>query len=65
MLAALEISKAPAIAVEKIRGPVLRAAERAGKRYAGQQVEGPIIEEAEAGSTEADPTETTNPTAGG
>ena len=30
-----------------------------------RQVEGPIIEEAEAGSTEADATETTDPTAGG
>jgi hypothetical protein len=34
-LSNLEISRAPAEAIEAIRGPVLRASERAGKRYAG------------------------------
>lgn len=35
VLSNLELSDAPAEAIETIRGPVLKASERAGKRYAG------------------------------
>jgi hypothetical protein len=44
---------------------VLRAAERAGKRYAGQEVDGPIVEEAEGVSTEVDAIKKTEPKTGG
>ncbi|KYF72744.1 hypothetical protein [Sorangium cellulosum] len=46
VLSNLELSDAPAEAVETIRGPVLKASERAGKRYAGAPAgEGPSAEE--------------------
>jgi len=44
VLSALEITDAPAEAVEAIRGPVLRASERAEKRYA--KTDGPTAPEA-------------------
>ncbi|WP_437286142.1 hypothetical protein [Sorangium sp. So ce406] len=46
VLSNLELSDAPAEAVETIRGPVLKASERAGKRYGGAPAgEGPGVEE--------------------
>lgn len=45
VLSNLELSDAPAEAIETIRGPVLKASERAGKRYAGAPAgEGPSVE---------------------
>jgi len=42
VLSNLELSEAPAEAIETIRGPVLKASERAAKRYAaGAEDEGP------------------------
>ena len=50
----LDLSKAPPEAIESIRGPVLRASDRAAKRYATGNVDTPILEpDAEAG----DPTD--------
>lgn len=46
VLGALEISNADVVAIEKIRGPVLRAAERAGERYAGPNGAAPNVENA-------------------
>ncbi|WP_437575450.1 hypothetical protein [Sorangium sp. So ce887] len=46
VLSNLELSDAPAEAIETIRGPVLKASERAGKRYGGTVAgEGPSLEE--------------------
>lgn len=46
VLSNLELSDAPAEAVETIRGPVLKASERAGKRYGGAPAaERPSVEE--------------------
>jgi hypothetical protein len=45
ILSLLELSEAPAEDIEKIRGPVLRAAERAGKRYAGYKEDEPVVED--------------------
>ncbi|KYF81351.1 hypothetical protein BE11_14995 [Sorangium cellulosum] len=46
VLSNLELSDAPAEAIETIRGPVLKASERAGKRYGGAPAaEGPSVEE--------------------
>ncbi|KYF56506.1 hypothetical protein BE08_34145 [Sorangium cellulosum] len=46
VLSNLELSDAPAEAIETIRGPVLKASERAGKRYAGAPAgEGSSVEE--------------------
>jgi hypothetical protein len=47
----LELSAADGAAIEAIRGPVLRASERAGKRYATGETETPVLE-AEAPSGE-------------
>ncbi|WP_437593084.1 hypothetical protein [Sorangium sp. So ce1000] len=40
VLSNLEISSAPAEAIETIRGPILKASERAGRRYASGRVRG-------------------------
>lgn len=54
ILTNLEVSTAPAEAIEAIRGPVLRAAARAGKRYPTTTPETPAAEPAaEPGETEA------------
>ncbi|WP_234022902.1 hypothetical protein [Sorangium cellulosum] len=46
VLSNLELSDAPAEAVETIRGPVLKASQRAGKRYGGGSTgEAPSVEE--------------------
>ncbi|XYH95741.1 hypothetical protein ACMHYB_49425 [Sorangium sp. So ce1128] len=46
VLSNLELSDAPAEAIETIRGPVLKASERAGKRYGGAPAgEGPGLVE--------------------
>ncbi|WP_437597843.1 hypothetical protein WMF28_34610 [Sorangium sp. So ce590] len=46
VLSNLELSDAPAEAIETIRGPVLKASERAGKRYGGATAgEGSSVEE--------------------
>ncbi|WP_437606892.1 hypothetical protein WMF20_39100 [Sorangium sp. So ce834] len=50
VLANLELSDAPAEAIETIRGPVLKASERAGKRYGGAA--------AGAGASQEEPGET-------
>ncbi|WP_437935850.1 hypothetical protein [Sorangium sp. So ce341] len=50
VLANLELSDAPAEAIETIRGPVVKASERAGKRYGGAA--------AGAGASEEEPGET-------
>jgi hypothetical protein len=44
VLSSLELSDAPAVAIEAIRGPVLRASERAGKRYASGVTEQPVLD---------------------
>ncbi|WP_437669673.1 hypothetical protein [Sorangium sp. So ce131] len=60
VLSNLELSDAPAEAIETIRGPVLKASERAGKRYAGGSTaeepspEAPAAEALEEESAEDD-----------
>lgn len=44
ILSNLELSDAAPEAIEAIRGPVLRASERAAKRYAGGKVDEPVVE---------------------
>ncbi|WP_437751711.1 hypothetical protein [Sorangium sp. So ce1389] len=54
VLSNLEMSRAPARDVEIIRGPVLRASGRAGKRYAsGKPGQAPLEDAAESPATEA------------
>ncbi|XXY48077.1 hypothetical protein WME91_49575 [Sorangium sp. So ce269] len=46
VLSNLELSDAPSEAIETIRGPLLKASDRAGKRYGGAPAgEGPSVEE--------------------
>ncbi|WP_437580689.1 hypothetical protein [Sorangium sp. So ce887] len=45
VLSNLDLSDAPAEAIETIRGPVLKASERAGKRYAGAGPSETAVEE--------------------
>ncbi|HSN98221.1 MAG TPA: hypothetical protein VLS89_07980 [Candidatus Nanopelagicales bacterium] len=52
VLSALELSDAPAEAIEAIRGPILRASERAGKRYASDRPEEPVLDPAAADEAE-------------
>ncbi|WP_437475958.1 hypothetical protein WME75_25195 [Sorangium sp. So ce1014] len=53
VLSNLEMSRAPARDIEIIRGPVLRASDRAGKRYASSKPEeAPPEDEAESPATE-------------
>lgn len=54
ILSNLEISRAPAEAIEAIRGPVLRASERAGKRYAGGKPEDPVLDAEDQGTDEGE-----------
>jgi hypothetical protein len=54
VLSALELSDAPAETIEIIRGPVLLASERAGKRYAEAAAAGPAVEPVEAGTVNDD-----------
>jgi hypothetical protein len=50
----LELSGSPAKAIEAIRGPVLRASERAGKRYGGGAPDSEVLDpEDQAGAGEA------------
>lgn len=44
VLSSLEFSDAPIKAIEAIRGPILRASERAGKRYASGAPEDPVLD---------------------
>ncbi|MBK8257171.1 MAG: hypothetical protein IPK82_31425 [Polyangiaceae bacterium] len=51
ILTNLEISSAPAKAIEAIRGPVVRASDRAGKRYASGKLDENVLDnESEDGS---------------
>jgi hypothetical protein len=50
VLGNLEVSRASTEAIETLRGPVLEASERAGKRYAG----GVAVGEEDAGEAEGD-----------
>jgi hypothetical protein len=55
ILSNLELSEAPQEAIEAIRGPVLRASERAGKRYAGGKADEPVLDpQDQEGSESAD-----------
>ncbi|KYG10356.1 hypothetical protein BE21_12475 [Sorangium cellulosum] len=56
VLANLELSDAPAEAIETIRGPVLKASERAGKRYGGTSA-GEGASQEEPGETAVDGSE--------
>lgn len=53
VLSALELSDAPAEAIEIIRGPVLLASERAGKRYASSSSDAPEAPRASQDDPEA------------
>ncbi len=52
ILSTLEVSEAPAEAIETIRGPVLKASERAARRYAGDADEGEVEAAAEEAALE-------------
>jgi hypothetical protein len=54
ILSNLEISRSPAEAIEAIRGPVLRASERAGKRYAGGKPGDPVLDPEDQGTGEGE-----------
>ena len=53
VLNSLELSKAPPEAIEAIRGPILRASDRAGKRYEAGQPDAPAIEPGDAEAEDA------------
>ncbi|WP_437596040.1 hypothetical protein [Sorangium sp. So ce590] len=57
VLSNLDLSDAPAEAIETIRGPVLKASERAGKRYAGVGPSETAVEEPPAPAAPAAPSE--------
>jgi hypothetical protein len=55
ILSNLELSPAPAKAIESIRGPIARASDRAGKRYASGAPDAEVLDPEDQGASGEEP----------